>query len=207
MKKLIYLILLMTCFPLFAKNNDPQLKGELLSAVQASQGNIGLSTNMKLGLAKHCLESDMTSEASGVILEVMRNTTNEAEMQKAVGVFESSGHGELGKALADQSRTEVLELVAAGVKKAKAGDYMGAVDLMSSAVKQMPNNPQVVTNAAIAYLKCIEHHGWEHQMAQQARRLIDSSCRLDPTNPRNAALQKLYEDLQVKYGMSTKTSG
>ena len=189
-----------------AKNNDPRQREELLNAVQASRENIGLSTNMKLGLAKNCLESDMREEASEVILEVMRNTTNEQEMQRAIGVFESAGHGHLGKNLADQSRTEVMELVAAGVKKAKAGDFIGAVELLSSAVKQMPNNPQVVTNAALAYLKCMEHNGWEHRMAQQARRLIEASCTLDPTSGRNAALRKLYEDLQTKYGVS-KTAG
>ncbi|MET3106349.1 DNA-binding response OmpR family regulator/Tfp pilus assembly protein PilF [Oxalobacteraceae bacterium GrIS 2.11] len=188
-----------------AKNNDPRLKEELNNAVEASRENIGLSTNMKLGLAKNCLESDMKDEASEVILEVMRNSTNNTELQRAVGVFESAGQGELGKALADQSRTEVMDLVAAGVKKAKEGDFVGAVELMSSAVKQMPNNPQVVTNAALAYLKCLEHNGWDHRLGQQARRLIESSCRLDPTNPRNAALRRLYDDLQKKYGMS-KTS-
>ena len=99
-----------------------------------------------------------------------------------------------------------MELVAAGVRKAKAGDFIGAVELLSSAVKQMPNNPQVVTNAALAYLKCMEHNGWEHRMAQQARRLIEASCTLDPTSGRNAALRKLYEDLQTKYGVS-KTAG
>jgi len=185
-----------------AKNNDPRQKDELAVAVEASRDNGGLSTNMKLELAKNCLENDMHGEASEVILEVMRNTTNEREMQQAVGVFESAGHGHLGKNLADQSRTEVMELVAAGVKKAKAGDFIGAVELLSSAVKQMPNNPQVVTNAALAYLKCMEHHGWEHKMALQARRLIEASCKLDPTSPRNAALRRLYEDLQAKYGVA-----
>ena len=185
-----------------AKNNDPRLKEELANAVEASRVNIGLSTNMKLDLAKTCLSSDMQDEASEVILEVMRNTTNNDEMQRAVGVFELAGQGDLGKVLAEQSRAEVMDLVAAGVKKAKEGDYVGAVDLMSSAVRQMPNNSQVVTNAALAYLKCMEHRGWEAKQAQQARRLIEASCRLDPTNPRNAPLRRLYNELQKKYGMS-----
>ena len=185
-----------------AKNNDPRLRAELINAVEASRENIGLSTSMKLGLAKNCLESDMKDEASEVILEVMRNSTNNDELQRAVIVFEQAGEGDLGKILADRSKTEVMDLVAAGVKKAKVGDYIGSVEMMSAAVRQMPNNPQVVTNAALAYLKCLENHGWEHKMAQQARRLIESSCRLDPTNPRNAPLRKMYEELQKKYGMS-----
>jgi len=185
-----------------AQSKDPRIKTELANAVEASRENIGLSTNMKLGLAKNCLDNDMKDEASEVILEVMRNTTNESEMQRAVGVFENAGQGELGKTLADQSRVEVMGLVGEGIQKAKQGDFIGAVELMSAAVRQMPNNPQVISNAALAYLKCLEHHGWEHKLAQQARRLIESSCRLDPTSPKNASLRKLYDDLQRKYGIA-----
>ena len=184
-----------------AKNNDPRLTEEITAAVVANRENIGLSTSLKLDLAKNCLDSNMEDEASSVILEVMRNSTNDKEIQRAIGVFESAGKGQLGNQLAEQSRTEVMELVAAGVQKAKLGDFRGAVDLMSSAVKQLPNNPQVVMNAALAYLKCLENHGWEHSMAEQARRLIASACKLDPTNTRNEALKKMYDDLQKKYGI------
>ena len=185
-----------------ARNNDPRLKAELNNAVEASRSNIGLSTNMKLGLAKSCLDSAMHDEASTVILDVMRNSANDSEMKRAMNIFESAGLGQMGKSLADQSRSEVMELVAQGVKKAKQGDFLAAVELLSSAVKQLPNNPQVVANAALAYLKCLENQGWEQKMAKQARRLIEASCTLDPGNPRNASLRKLYEDLQKKYGVS-----
>jgi len=185
-----------------AGNNDPRLKFELSNAVEASRSNIGLSTNMKLDLARQCLDSAMNDEAGAVILEVMRNSSNDAEMKRAISVFESAGLGATGHSLADQSRAEVMELVARGVRKAKQGDFLGAVEILSVAVRQMPNNPQVVTNAALAYLKCMENNGWEHRMAQQARQLIESSGRLDPANPRNAPLRKMYEDLQRKFGMS-----
>ena len=188
-----------------AKSNDPRVTEDLISAVEASREDIGLSTGIKLNLAKTCLDSNMNDEAKEVILEVMRNSTNNKEIQRAVGVFESAGQGHLGNQLAEQSRVEVMELVAAGVQKAKMGDFRGSVDLMASAVKQLPNNPQVVMNAALAYLKCLENEGWEHGMAEQARRLIEAARRLDPTNTRNAALRKLYDDLQKKYGIGKNT--
>ena len=122
-------------------------------------------------------------------------------MTRAIGVFESEGKGFLGKQLAEQSRAEVMELVAAGVKKAKEGDFRGSVELMASAAKQLPNNAQVVMNAALAFLKCLEHDGWEQGLAEQCRRLIDNSQRLDPGNQRIAAMRKLYDELQKKYGI------
>ena len=144
----------------------------------------------------------MDDVASEVILDVMRNSTNKKEMQRAIGVFEAEGKGFLGNQLADQSRAEVMELVAAGVKKAKQGDFLGAVELMASAVRQLPNNAQVVMNAALAFLKCLEHEGWEQGMAEQARRLIENANRLDPGNQRIGAMCKLYDDLQKKYGIA-----
>jgi len=184
-----------------AKNNDPRLIDELNAAVAANRENIGLSTNLKLDLVKNCLKSDMDDAASEVVLEVMRNSTNKKEMTRAIGVFESEGKGFLGKQLAEQSRAEVMELVAAGVKKAKEGDFRGSVELMASAAKQLPNNAQVVMNAALAFLKCLEHDGWEQGLAEQCRRLIDNSQRLDPGNQRIAAMRKLYDELQKKYGI------
>ena len=112
---------------------------------------------MKLGLAKSCLENNLDEQASEVILDVMRNSTNHVDMERAVTIFEQAGRGELGQKLVKQSRQEVMDMVAAGVQKAKQGDYAGSVELMSIAAKQMPDNPQVIMNAALAYLKCLEH--------------------------------------------------
>ena len=92
-------------------------------------------------------------------------------------------------------------MVAAGVQKAKQGDYAGSVELMSIAAKQMPDNPQVIMNAALAYLKCLEHTGWQQNLGDKARSLFDAARLLDPTNTRIHAMRALYDELQVKYGI------
>ncbi len=183
------------------KNNDPRVTEELAAAVMGSRENIGLSTRMKLGLAKSCLENNLDEQASEVILDVMRNSTNHVDMERAVTIFEQAGRGELGQKLVKQSRQEVMDMVAAGVQKAKQGDYAGSVELMSIAAKQMPDNPQVIMNAALAYLKCLEHTGWQQNLGDKARSLIDAARLLDPTNTRIHAMRALYDELQVKYGI------
>ncbi len=184
------------------KNNDPKLEETLKAALEASREDVGLSTNMKLGLAKNCLEGKMEEAASEVILDVMRNSANSHDLQRAVAVFESAGQGQRGHELADQSRSEVMALVAAGADKAKVGDFAGSVELMKSAVKKMPNNPQVVMNAAVAYVKYLENMGWDNEVAAQAQHLIDSSFRLDPANTRNVVLRKMFVELEKKYGIN-----
>ena len=185
-----------------AKTGDSRLNTELDAAVVASREDIGLSTGTKLGLAKTCLENDKEGDASDIVLGVMKNASNQAVITRAVGIFESVGKGHLGKELAQRSQREVMDLVALGVQKAKQGDFRGSVDLMTAAARKSPDNPQVVLNAALAALKCLENMGWDSTIGEQARHLIEAGRRLDPMNPRLKAIRGLYDELQKKYGMS-----
>ncbi|MFZ6744992.1 tetratricopeptide repeat protein [Undibacterium sp. JH2W] len=185
-----------------AKTGDARLGEELGNAVAASREDIGLSTDAKLGLAKSCLENDQEDNASEIILDVMKNASNQQVMNKALGVFESAGKGHLGKELAQRSQKEVMDLVAMGVQKAKQGDFRGSVELMAAAARKSPDNPQVILNAALAALKCLENMGWDHATGELARNLIESARRLDPMNPRLKAIRGLYDELQKKYGIN-----
>ena len=178
-----------------------KLTAELDAAVLANREDIGLSNDLKIGLAKSCLENNKEDAASEVIMEVMRNSPNQNMVTKALGVFESAGKGHLGKELAQRSQKEVKDLVALGVQKAKEGDYRGSVDLMSSAARKSPDNPQVVLNAALAALKCIENLGWDPATGSLAKQLIESAARLDPMNNRLKAIRGLHEDLQKRFGI------
>jgi tetratricopeptide (TPR) repeat protein len=186
-----------------ALTGDERLGEELDMAVAASREDIGLSTDMKLGLAKSCLENNREEAATEVIMDVMRNATNQKAMSRAMGVFESAGKGHLGQELAQRSQKEVMDLVALGVQKAKLGDFRGSVELMTAAARKSPDNPQVVMNAALAALKCLENLGWDQKIGEQAKQLIESAARLDPMNPRLKAIRGLHDDLQRKYGINS----
>ena len=189
-----------------ASTGDPRLKQELDAAVLANREEIGLSNDMKIGLAESCLKHNLEDSASEVILDVMRNSSNQSTLDKAMGVFEKAGKAELGKELAQRSQQEVKELVAEGVAKAKSGDFRGSLDLMATAVRKSPDNVQVVLNASLAALKCLEHQGWDAAVAVQARNFISSAARNDPMNPRLKAMRSLYDDLQKRYGIDSGAS-
>lgn len=189
---------------LHAATGDERLLDELTAAVEANRGDIGLSNKVKLGLAKNCLANNQDAAASEVILAVMRNTNDQHMIKKALKVFENSGKGFLGKKLLEQTQEEVRELIALGAAKAKAGDFKGSVELMSSAARKSPDNPQVILNAALAALKCIENLGWDQSNASLAKQLIDSAAQLDPMNPRLKAIRSLHEALKTRFGIATK---
>jgi DNA-binding NarL/FixJ family response regulator len=174
---------------------------ELSAAVAACRDGAGLSNDLKLELAKNCLENKLEQDASQVMLEAMNNASDSAAMVKAMKVFELAGRKDLAESVAMESRKQVVTLVSTGAEKAKQGDFHGAVDLMTQAASKFPDNPQVVFNAALALLKCLENLGWDNGLGRQARWYIESCRRVDPTNPRLTPLADLYQSVLRKYGI------
>ena len=184
--------------------NEARLAESLTAALAACKDSQGLSADMKMELARNCLQNNMEQGAADVMRDVMRNAPNNAAITKAMGVFEKAGRGELAMAIAQESRQAVVELVAAGAARAKEGDYRGAVALMVEAVNKLPDNPQVVFNAAVAVLKCLENMGWEERLGAYALTLIDTVRRLDPVNPKLPALAGLHQQILKKYDKGTR---
>ena len=172
---------------------------ELSAAVAACRESIGLSSDMKMGLARSCLQNNLEEGASEVMLDVMKNAPNKTVMDKAMSIFEEAGRQDLAETIAKESRRQVVNLVSAGADKAKQGDYRGAVTLMMEAVHKLPDNPQVVFNAAVAVLKYLENLGWDNRLGTQAKKLIETARRLDPTNPRLGPLAGLHQSILKKY--------
>ncbi|HZV64987.1 MAG TPA: tetratricopeptide repeat protein [Telluria sp.] len=185
--------------------NETRLAESLNAALEACKEALGLSAEVKMELARNCLQNNMEEGAADVMREVMRNAPNNLVMAKAMGVFEKAGRSELATSLAQESRQQVVDLVASGANKAKEGDYRGAVTLMVEAVNKLPDNPQVVFNAAVAVLKCLENMGWEERLGQYALSLIDTVRRLDPINPKLPALAGLHQQILKKYDKGTRT--
>ncbi|MES2932117.1 MAG: tetratricopeptide repeat protein [Pseudomonadota bacterium] len=181
--------------------DQERLDKALTLALVACRDSVGLSNDTKMTLAKSCLQNDQDDAASEVMLEVMRNSPDNQSMAKAMRIFEEAGREGLAQQLAQDSRRQVVDLVAAGALKAKEGDYRGAVELMTQAVNKLPDNPQVVFNAAVAVLKCLDNLGWDSKLGEYGRHLIDSARRIDPANPRLAALSALHLQMLKKYGI------
>jgi thioredoxin-like negative regulator of GroEL len=179
--------------------NEPRLNESLLAALAANKDAPALASDLKLELARVAIENNMEEGAAEVMREVMRNAQNGAAIGRAMAVFEKAGHGGLAQELARESRQQVVDLVAGGAARAKEGDFKGAVALMQEAVAKLPDNPQVVFNAALAVLKCLESDGWDERLGQQAVAYIAGVRRLDPVNPKLPALAGLHQQVLKKY--------
>jgi DNA-binding NarL/FixJ family response regulator/thioredoxin-like negative regulator of GroEL len=186
--------------------NEPRLNESLLAALAASKETPALAPDLKLELARVAIENNMEEGAAEVMREVMRNAQNGAAMGRAMAVFEKAGRGDLARQLAMESRQQVVDLVASGAARAKEGDFKGAVAMMQEAVGKLPDNPQVVFNAALAVLKALDNGGWDERLGQQAIAYIAGVRRLDPLNPKLPALAGLHQQVLKKYNKGPRAS-
>lgn len=182
-----------------------RLAESLDAALAASKDAPGLSAHVKMELARSCLQHDKVDGAADVMRDVMRNSPGNAAMARAMAVFEQAGRGELALALAQETRQEVVDLVAQGAQRAQQRDFRGAVDLMTEAVAKLPENPQVVFNAAVAVLKCLDNDGWDERLGKTAHHLVGTMRRLDPVNPKLPALAGLHQQILKKYDKAART--
>jgi len=181
--------------------NDERLQLALDNAVAGSARASGLSNHLKIELGRCCLHAGREEQAADVLRSAMRNSAGPATLDKALAMMAASGHAALAARLADESRREVVDMVAAGAALAKGGDFRAAVELMLDAVAKLPDNPQVVFNAAVAVLKCLENTGWDDRLGQHALTLIDAVRRLDAGYPKLNALSTLHQHILKKYNI------
>jgi tetratricopeptide (TPR) repeat protein len=181
--------------------NDMRLQRSLDQALAGCRIAQHLSPDLKLELARTCLAHGRARQGAELVREVMRNASGPAGVDKASAMLTAAGHGALAERLAQESRQEVGDMVAHGAALAKHGDYRSAVELMLEAVAKLPDNPQVVFNAAVAVLKCLEHTGWDDRLGQYALNLIAGVRRLDPLNAKLNALAALHQQILKKYNI------
>ncbi len=179
--------------------NEQRLGEALGTALASSKDAPNLSADLKLELARTCIDNGREESASEIVREVMSNASSDAMVTRAMGVLEQAGKGELAQTLAQQSRQQVVDLVAGGAARAKNGDYDGAVRLMLEAATKLPSNPAVAFNAALAVLRCLEHEGWDNRLGAQVPGLIGNVRKLDPLNPKLPALAALHHQVLKQY--------
>ena len=179
---------------------NEQRLGEALGAALASAKDApNLSPDLKLELARTGIDNGREEGASEIVREVMSNASSDAMVTRAMGVLEQAGRSELAQTLAQQSRQQVVDLVAGGAARARDGDYQGAVRLMLEAATKLPSNPAVAFNAALAVLRCLEHEGWDNRLGAQVPGLIGNVRKLDPLNPKLPALAALHQQVLKQY--------
>lgn len=167
------------------------------------QGTVKPSAGASLDLATACLENGRDDDAKQIVEHVVRSNHDSAALiQKAKQVYVNAGRAAEGAALIEGSVQSIIALNNEGVRKAQQGDLEGSVRLLTEAAEKLPENMQIVLNAAQALLVYIDKRGWSETFMESAQHYLSLARARDPNHPKLLVVNKLAQDLARKYGIA-----
>ena len=189
----------------YQKAGDAKASAKALEAALALQKSheIKAQEDLSLDLAKSCFAHGKDDEAKKLIEKLVRNNHDSAALiKKAKQLFEEAGKGDEGRAIIDGSVKEIIQLNNQGVLKAKEGDLDGSVKLLTEAAEKMPENLQIILNAAQALLVHIDKRGWNEDYMHSAQRYLEAARSKNAAHPKFLSVSKLAQDVTKKYGVA-----
>jgi CheY-like chemotaxis protein len=178
---------------------------ELKNAVSAVRAGGALSSSMRVGLARSCLDHSMDDEASEVLLSTLGAGGEDRVLtaRDAMHVFVQAGRPDLADGMNKQLRAQAQILLGVADEKRNMGDVRGAVQTLLEALHLAPGNLQVMIAVAGGILRQIMEMGWDHPLATLCGEQLEHIRELDPAHPRLQALEAEFGVAKRKYGIST----
>jgi DNA-binding response OmpR family regulator len=161
------------------------------------------SENLSLDLAHACLKSG--KEAHGLRLMqtlVDNNHDNNRLLAKSRQVFGALDMAETGERIIKDSVKAAVTLNNDAVLRARAGDLAEAAAMLRDAAEQLPNNVQILLNAAQAQCTMIARDGWNSEAAACAEKCLERARRRNPEHPKLIKVEALWRDLAKKFGVT-----
>jgi hypothetical protein len=192
---------------LFEAAGDLAATGEALgaavtAAVGVSNETAALSSKLKIGLARHCLQHKLDDAAARVVLSMMTESGGALAAQDAVAIFARAGRADLADGIGKQLGQQAQELIGVAAEKTRGGDWKGAVQTMLEARLKSPSSVPVTVAAAGAILRQVDELGWDHALGERAAGMIEAVRKTDAAHAELKALQEMYAKVRRKYGIS-----
>jgi CheY-like chemotaxis protein len=169
---------------------------------RALEGGTGkLPEHVALAVAKACLVHDMKDQATDILTAVVQNNPDARQVHARVSnVLKAHGGEEVAKRLIEKSVRQIIELNNTAVAKAKAGEFALASGMLTEAAARLPDNLQIVANAAYCLLLDIHHNGFDAERLKEAMALRQSLLERNASHPKLADIADVLGKIRVKYG-------
>lgn len=142
-----------------------------------------VSAEVALDVAKSMFKLGKKDKACGLLQEVVKNNHENAEISKNIeAIFHDHDLVAEGQALIAESRSEVVAINNQGVTLAKGGDLTGGANLLRTAAQKLPNSEVILINLCALLIGMLSKEGKSHQVAGEARELLDRVRVLNPAN-------------------------
>ncbi len=174
---------------------------QLNTAVQAVR-DVKTSSQLKMGLAKTCLDNHLDQAAKEVVLGMLNDVESGVSLSQAMNVFVKAGRNDLADGIGATLKQQVQTLVSTAAERTAMGDHRGAVTILLEALHKAPGNIQVLFTTTTAILKQLTDLGWDHPLGEHCHTQIDTIRQLDPNHPLLNVLVEDYMAAKRKYGIS-----
>ncbi|KQQ97469.1 tetratricopeptide repeat protein [Massilia sp. Leaf139] len=185
-----------------AAGNRAGALADLQGAVGAVRASSGLSTGLKLGLVRACLEHRFDKGAQDVMMAVVNDTGSGITSQDALALFAEAGRRDLADGVQQQLKAQAQILLGVADEKRNMGDVRGAVQTLLEALHMAPQNLQVMIAVAGGVLRQINELGWDHPLGALCRAQLEKIRAIDAQHPRLEPLEAEYHAMRRKYGIS-----
>ncbi|MBI3230176.1 MAG: tetratricopeptide repeat protein [Burkholderiales bacterium] len=149
-----------------------------------------------LDMARLLLAVGVKEASVDLLTELARNNHDNTQLLAEIKqVFEKAKMAAEGNNIISQSCDEAADMMNRGVLLWKTGRLQEAVNWMRTTVKALPNNQRVLFNCAQIIINCIEKHGYDAALAEEARTALLHVEQLNPGQPRFASMMATLNEM------------
>ncbi|MET0983148.1 MAG: tetratricopeptide repeat protein [Telluria sp.] len=185
-----------------AGNRDAAVLG-LQNAVAAVRTATHLSTGLKVGLVRSCLDHRLDAPAQDVMMTVVNDAGSGLTSQDALRIFTDAGRRDLADGMSQQLKAQAQILLGVADEKRNMGDVRGAVQTLLDALHMAPQSLQVTIAVAGGVLRQINELGWDHPLGELCLAQLEKIRAVDAQHPRLGPLTEEYAAMRRKYGISS----
>ncbi|QOL48844.1 tetratricopeptide repeat protein [Massilia litorea] len=185
-----------------AAGNRTAAVADLQGAVSAVRAGSGLSTSLKLGLVRACLDHRLDQGAQDVMMAVVNDADSGITSEHALTLFAQAGRRDLADGVQQQLKAQAQILLGVADEKRNMGDVRGAVQTLLEALHMAPSNLQVTIAVAGGVLRQINELGWDHPLGELCYAQLEKIRAIDAQHPRLGPLETEYQAMRRKYGIS-----
>lgn len=168
---------------------------EAVLEIALAQEAGALPVSAVTAVADACFAAGREDRANELLKQVLQNNPDDIAVQGRVReVFAAAGKdaAEAGEMIESSAR-EVIQINNEGVRKAEAGQLAEAIELLSRAADRLPNNLQIVGNAALAWALDVVRNGSTPEKMQACLKYRQWVIDKDPAFPKLAQIDGLLK--------------
>lgn len=168
--------------------NEAKAQEELKKAMQRDYRS--LPPHIAASIAEACYASGDNELADKILRHVLQNNPDDIKLQAKVKMVQLVSGKSLEEAneLIQDSAREVIKINNEGVRKAKEGKYAEAIDLILGAAERMPQNLNIISNAALILAVSLTKTSFDRALFNKCNLYRNRVFNINPNHPKLAQI-------------------